>query len=606
MEGNEMDIDYNKVIAEVINSNIKSLCSLLGSIAGKAEDEIRIRIKSSFTKYYKTTIKKYSKVKTVLYRVEPKDLNKLYVPLDIECGEIKLNSVTFNDVKKVSNCTVITGTAGSGKSTLMKHLFLSSFQHSDKLPIFVELRDIKEDDLNVVEFIYSAMQNNNFNLDIECFNKMLSYGKFAFFLDGFDEIPIKIQKNVATQIVNTSSKHHGNIFVITSREDMEFSSWNTFHEFSVMPLTKEKAKALIKKLEYNDATKKIFSQKLEEELYDKHISFLSNPLLLTIMLMTFDQFAEIPTKINLFYSQVFDTLYYKHDATKQGFKRDMYTKLAKDDFIKVLSCFCLLTFLQQQYTFSTGSILPHLRKSRDITGVDFKEDDYLEDLLKSLCILVKDGLNITFTHRSFQEYYAAEFISSLQSEKRRQLVNKVSPPAGKNVLLMLHSINKECVELDFVIPFLKKTKEEIQYGAVSNLESYKKFTVQCFDAIEIVFRNDNSTEKLMFSHNDIDFYECLGMVKSMYIDCFSQRGDVGIPDMKLSSELIAMKGKEMGEFIHFNMSDVLKNDKALSALKEFSTNFYYSNSMNEFMSLLDKLEKRHNAINESIDNILLF
>ena len=67
--------------------------------------------------------------------------------------------------------------------------------------------------------------------------------------------------------------------------------------------------------------KEIFQQKfidnVKKHLYDKHKSFLSNPLLTTMMLLTFDQFAEIPEKMFLFYEQAFDTLFLKHDATKR-------------------------------------------------------------------------------------------------------------------------------------------------------------------------------------------------------------------------------------------------------------------------------------------------
>ena len=39
-----------------------------------------------------------------------------------------------------------------------------------------------------------------------------------------------------------------------------------------------------------------------------------------MMLMTFDEFAEIPSKMHVFYEQAFNVLYNKHDATKASFK----------------------------------------------------------------------------------------------------------------------------------------------------------------------------------------------------------------------------------------------------------------------------------------------
>ena len=67
----------------------------------------------------------------------------------------------------------------------------------------------------------------------------------------------------------------------------------------------------------------------------KHESFASNPLLLNIMLLTYDNYADIPEKLHLFYSNAFETLYIKHDATKGGYKREFKTKLSSDDFKRV-------------------------------------------------------------------------------------------------------------------------------------------------------------------------------------------------------------------------------------------------------------------------------
>jgi hypothetical protein len=40
-----------------------------------------------------------------------------------------------------------------------------------------------------------------------------------------------------------------------------------------------------------------------------------------MMLMTFDEFAEITSKMHIFYDQAFNVLYNKHDATKTSFRR---------------------------------------------------------------------------------------------------------------------------------------------------------------------------------------------------------------------------------------------------------------------------------------------
>lgn len=88
---------------------------------------------------------------------------------------------------------------------------------------------------------------------------------------------------------------------------------------------------------------------LDERLYDNHTSFASNPLLLSIMLLTFDNYAEIPEKLHLFYANAFETLYSKHDATKAGYRRELRCSLSFDYFKKAFACFCFLTYYQGKF-----------------------------------------------------------------------------------------------------------------------------------------------------------------------------------------------------------------------------------------------------------------
>ena len=66
-----------------------------------------------------------------------------------------------------------------------------------------------------------------------------------------------------------------------------FVSFSKFSVFDIKPLTKKQALALIDKLEFwDEIAKKSFMEALDNKLYYSHLQFASNPLLLTIMLMT--------------------------------------------------------------------------------------------------------------------------------------------------------------------------------------------------------------------------------------------------------------------------------------------------------------------------------
>ncbi len=68
----------------------------------------------------------------------------------------------------------------------------------------------------------------------------------------------------------------------------------------MLPLSKEKSIKLIEKLPYYDEEVKSRFLKTLDKSYTKSKRFCSNPLLLTLMLLTFEEFAEIPDRMHVF------------------------------------------------------------------------------------------------------------------------------------------------------------------------------------------------------------------------------------------------------------------------------------------------------------------
>jgi len=296
-------------------------------------------------------------------------------------------------------------------------------------------------------------------------------------LDGFDEVSPEYAKNLEEKIIKFGDKYYNNHIIITSRPDERFISWSNFIELQIMPFSKEKSIELIEKINYNEEDKNNFIQKLDKELYDKNISFASNPLLLIIMLLTFSQCAEIPTKTYLFYEEGFNALFSRHDATKSGYKRNLYSKLDKDDFKKILNAFSLLSYSKNKLNFTENEAYNYLKKTKELVTIDFNEKFYLDDLLKSLCIMIKDGNIITFTHRSFQEYFAACYIVDTDQESQKVLIEslfKYKYGMGENVLSYIFQIDRTKLE-KYLIEVLEEIKLKTKYEEVSEDDSYYNF-----------------------------------------------------------------------------------------------------------------------------------
>ena len=185
---------------------------------------------------------------------------------------------------------------------------------------------------------------------------------------------------------------------------------------SLRPFTKPQALELIKRLDYDEVAKAKFYKQLDESLYNLHKDFTENPLLLTIMLMTFDTFADIPSQIHHFYHKAYETMAQKHDAVKDGiYKRVMRSNLTPERFEEYLAEFCAVSYTEEQYAMTEAQAAEYLTTVKDHIAKPVEENlriaDFMDDLINGLCLMYESDGTYYFTHWSFQEYFTALFMS---------------------------------------------------------------------------------------------------------------------------------------------------------------------------------------------------
>ena len=127
-----------------------------------------------------------------------------------------------------------------------------------------------------------------------------------------------------------------------------------------------------------------------------------------MMLLAFSQNYEIPDKMHQFYELAYDALYKRHDRYKPGgFKRQFQSTKDEDEFKRVFSYFWLLTFYEQKFAFSSSTAEKYIRSAIELNQSKFGTSPYIDDLCSAVCIMIKEGNDYVFPHRSFQEYFAA-------------------------------------------------------------------------------------------------------------------------------------------------------------------------------------------------------
>jgi hypothetical protein len=409
----------------------------------------------SYGPYLMETNERVSTVKTFANPALPVSLIDHFVTTKLKTPKSKKTTIDQDDLigKIVTQArVVVSATAGYGKSMLMKYIALSLFENPrGRIPIFIELRHLNRVSTpNILTYINTAYRRTS-NVSIDVFKLGLQGGAFALLLDGFDELNHELRTSIEEQILELARSYPKCSIVVSGRPDDKFLSWRTFEVLKICPMAKPQVVELINKLEYDRGTKRRFIAKINKGLFESHESFLSTPLLAILMLLTFEENANIPDKMHLFYSKAFDTLFHKHDAMKEQYDRQRRSGLQIDDFEKVFSVFCLSTYVKEKLEFTKAELLKTIKSAIQYTGLDVDADNLLFDLDEAVCLLQKEGNSFFFVHRSFQEYFTAVFLASCPEDVRDEFIDQVAVRSWDNVLPMLFDMAALQLEPSWIV-----------------------------------------------------------------------------------------------------------------------------------------------------------
>lgn len=522
--------DYNKIIADIVVQNEERWIKGVKGIFTDKYKKAGVKYSFAFQEYLTRAYEKYSKIKTILYRNEPRFLYDFFVCNNIiqtNPGKKEVSSVSCSSVQNLMNTSkylTILGSGGTGKSILMKHFFVNALVEKTIIPIFAELRNYSEKE-SLIDFIYRIVNSLGFNLELDYFEYALKSGSFLLLLDGYDEMNATSQKTFHQKIDEFCDRFPNNNIIISSRPCDDFFGWHRFSIYKTIPLTKEKAIKLVNRIDYDTEIKNKFLSRLNSDLYESHESFASNPLLLSIMLLTFDNFADIPQKRHIFYSNAFDTLYSIHDATKAGYKRNLKSNLSSEEFKKVFSCFCFITYLGATTEFTRDRLNACIDEIIDLPE-GFNRDAFIEDLISSVCLLYLEGTNYVFTHKSFQEYFTALYLLQMSDDEQKNACSFLLDNCGNTLMTdsvfeMLSDMNPDRFEKNFVLPILEKVVSFIPNGT-----DVKKLTLQSFVNKVIILSIRDILRLKEDTYENIVIIPLLGFEKTDNVMCISFKKEI--------------------------------------------------------------------------------
>ncbi|MBN8214897.1 MAG: NACHT domain-containing protein [Xanthomonadales bacterium] len=458
-------MDVNADLIQLSVQYGEKILTALGRAGGfafkKIGSELSWETRIAHTRYAESLVEKYAKLKTFFIRSAPCPLYDFYVPAAI--SDKKGNTVQrvgVADLEVISKRVIVTGTGGSGKTILMRHLLLDCLAGANRMPVFIELREIGPSSTSIKDAVYKVFDDHGFGLTRQFVDRVIQAGAVAFLLDGYDEVEPDSRKKVERQI-NELAKETGCLVFVSSRPDTHLDSWAEFSRVEIASLSLMHACDLVQKVPFDEEIKNRFVKELIGGLYDTHEYFLSNPLLLSIMLLTYTDSSSIPGRMTTFYQLAYEALYQRHDALKFGFKRHRLTSLDINQFSALFSAFSLVTYDERKFKFSQEYAIKATVRATKICGTSEDSASFIDDARQAVCLLIEDGLELSFAHRSFQEYFTAKFISEVGGDHQRKLIEKYSNKksfefAFEKVLDLLYELNPSVVERFWLIPALRK------------------------------------------------------------------------------------------------------------------------------------------------------
>ncbi len=340
---------------------------------------------------------------------------------------------------------MLLGKPGVGKTTFLKRLAMlcnAGNLYADKVPFFIILREFAEADGSPGLHKYLSEQVKQ-PVDFEY---LAEKGKLFILLDGLDEVREEYTQRIIAEIRKFSEEYPDNTFIVSCRIAATEYVFQQFTDVELADFDDKQVAYFVSNWYQglNSDKGEIFLQKLKK--YPRVRELATNPLLLTMLCLLFNESTDFPANRSELYGQALDELLRKLDGRRKIQRDQVYKKLSLERKKDLLSSLAWKSFDSQEYFFKQEWV------EREIIGYiqglpDAKTDPEAllldgQAILKSIeahhGLLVERARSIySFSHLSFHEYFAARFLANGDDPKAfENLAKHVSDKRWKEVFLL--------------------------------------------------------------------------------------------------------------------------------------------------------------------------
>jgi predicted NACHT family NTPase len=289
-----------------------------------------------------------------------------------------------------------------------------------RVPIFITLKQFAETEGKSGLLEYITQMFSDCDVSADQIAVLFKHGKTLVLLDGLDEVKDEDNNRVIKQVRDFSDKFRTNHFVITCRIAAKDYTFEKFTEVEVADFDDKQIATFARKWfqAKEPAKAEEFIQQLRENNRIRELA--TNPLLLTLLCLVFEESAKFPGLRSELYEEGVDILLRRWDETRKIERELVYKNLSLQYKKDLLSQIALTTFQQGDYFFKQKQleqyISDYIRNRPDAQNNPEALQVDSEAVLKSIeaqhGLLVERAHKIySFSHLTFQEYFIARKIA---------------------------------------------------------------------------------------------------------------------------------------------------------------------------------------------------
>ena len=289
-------------------------------------------------------------------------------------------------------------------------------------------------------------------------NEILNKLNILIILDGFDELKYDLKERILDEYNSMCAYFTKSKIILTSRLG-ELESVNQFaRAFQICPMTEDQIDTFIFKwMSNNVSAKNLKSALAKSPLYDTAI----RPLTLAHICTLFEKKGRIPNKSTALYDKIINLLLEEWDEQRnliRESKFDSFEIYEKKEVLSALS-FYLTSYLEKS-SFNRRDLIDAFESISGKYRLPIKEVKKIVSELESHTgLLIRAGYDLyQFSHKSLQEFLAAEYISRLPDLPHWKLMSKMPSESALLVSISSNSVDqfaKICSEV--IMQFIKES-----------------------------------------------------------------------------------------------------------------------------------------------------